>query len=148
MNPELLRLYALSFIGKPYRFGTARGGGDDPLLGFDCSGFVCELLRAAGVVPWSFRTNAQGLVSLHGALAVPTYTQFADLAFFGQNINRITHVGFCLDRTTMIEAGGGDSDTTDLETAATQNAFVRLRPIHFRADYLGATRPPYNFQVS
>jgi cell wall-associated NlpC family hydrolase len=145
MTPELLKAYALSFIGAPYRFGAAFGGGDDPLLGFDCSGLVCELLRASGVVPWNFRTNAQGLLSLPNASGVSGIRQFADLVFFGQNINKVSHVGFCLDRLTMLEAGGGDSSTVTVDLASERNAFVRLRPVSIRSDYLGAIRPPYPF---
>lgn len=102
-------------------------------------------MRAAGVVPYNYRTNAQGLhdrVPQVGVLHM--LPKFGDLSFYGKNLSSIIHVGFCLDATTMIEAGGGGSDTLTPETAALQNAFVRLRPIRFRKDFLGAITPRYS----
>lgn len=138
MNLDLLKLYALAFLGKPYFWG-----GDDPISGFDCSGFVSELLRAAGVVPYNFRTNAQGLFNHLKSISSAVQPQLGAVAFFGKNVNEITHIGFCLDSTIMVEAGGGGSATIDGEIASQQNAFVRLRPIRFRKDFLFAVMPKY-----
>lgn len=150
MNRDLLRAYALRFVGCPYRFGTAQGGGDDPVMGFDCSGLVSELLRACGVVAWNFRGSAQVLAGLPGTRALGPGEQpdLGDLVFFGASMTQISHVGFCLDGTTMLEAGGGDSSTTTPEAAAERNAFVRLRPIHFRKDFLGVVRLAYPFPLT
>jgi hypothetical protein len=41
----------------------------------------------------------------------------------------------------MMEAGGGGSATTSAETAAVQNAFLRIRPIDRRADRVAFVRP-------
>lgn len=141
MDRLILRTYALSFLGKNYLFGTAPGGGDDPIYGFDCSGFVCEILRAAGVVPWNFRTTAQGLY--YRMSTQPDFPDLGDLAFFGESRAKISHVAFCLDSTTMVEAGGGDETTTTLDVAAKKNAFVRIRPIKYRKDFICFARPPY-----
>lgn len=138
MNLDLLKAYALSFLATPYFWG-----GDDPMSGFDCSGFVSELLRASGVVPHNFRTNAQGLFNFLKSKASATQPQLGAIAFFGKSVNEISHVGFCLDGVTMIEAGGGGSSTTDEAAASIQNAFVRLRPTRFRKDFLFAVMPIY-----
>lgn len=138
MNLELLKLYALSFLGVPYFFG-----GDDPMSGFDCSGLVCELLRSTGVVPYKYRANAQGIFQLLKPTAFACAPQAGAVAFFGKGVNEIVHVGFCLDETTMIEAGGGDSMTASEAVASNQNAFVRLRPIRFRKDFLFTVIPRY-----
>lgn len=143
MNLELLKVYALSFIGTGYYWG-----GDDPLSGFDCSGFVSELLRASGVVPHNFRTNAQGLFTMLKSKAMPTQPCLGAVAFFGKSVNEISHVGFCLDSVTMIEAGGGNSATIGEEVASMQNAFVRLRPTRFRKDFLFAVMPQYPVGIS
>lgn len=135
----LLQTYALSLIGTPYFYG-----GDDPISGFDCSGLACELARAAGIVARNFRSNAQGL---HNELVktgcTPIAPKLGDFSFYGPSWDKIDHVGFCLDGVTMVEAGGGDATTLDPKTASNQNAFVRLRPIRFRKDYLGIVRPTY-----
>lgn len=143
MKLILLEEYAWAFVGKPYRFGADQGGGDDPIRGFDCSGLVCELLRAAGVVPYNFRVNAKALHSQFTKSGlVEGSARFGDLAFFGHG-DAVSHVGFCLDTDTMMEAGGGDASTSNDEVASHQNAFVRLRPIHFRKDFLCLARPNY-----
>ncbi len=138
MNLELLKVYALSFIGTPYNFG-----GDDPMSGFDCSGLTCELLRAASLVPYNFRTNAQGLFNLLKPIATVSAPALGAIAFFGKGPNEIVHVAFCLDAETMIEAGGGDSTTASEAIASKQNAFVRLRPTRFRRDFLFTIMPKY-----
>lgn len=138
MNLELLKAYALAMLMTPYEYG-----GDDPMSGFDCSGMVCELLRAAGVVPFNFRTNAQGLFNLLKSTSAATLPTLGAIAFFGKSVNEITHVAFCLDATTMIEAGGGNSTTVSEVIASGQNAFVRLRPSRFRKDFLFAVMPKY-----
>lgn len=63
------------------------------------------------------------------------------LVFFGKTDKSITHVGIMLDDQTMIEAGGGGSKTTDANAAASQNAFVRLRPYNRRGDIVAVITP-------
>jgi cell wall-associated NlpC family hydrolase len=135
MDLQLLKIYALSLVGTRYFYG-----GDDPISGFDCSGLACELMRAAGVVPWNFRSNAQGLFAAVKGVMGPTQPCLGALAFYGKSLSDIDHVAFCLDETTMIEAGGGDATTLTPEVASRQNAFVRLRPIRFRKDFLCAIK--------
>jgi hypothetical protein len=137
-NAELLRQYIYSLVGRPYAYG-----GDDPVSGFDCSGFVCELLRASGVVPYSFRANAQGLFNLLKPISKVSPPTFGAIAFYGKSPVEIVHVAFCLNSLTMVEAGGGNSTTLDLAVASEQNAFVRLRPTRFRKDFLFSILPPY-----
>lgn len=138
MNLELLKAYAISLFGYVYHFG-----GDDPLSGFDCSGLACEFLRAAGVVPYNYRTNAQGLFELLKSKGIPCMPCKGALSFYGKSINEITHVGFCLDDVSMIEAGGGTAETINDEVASAHNAFVRMRPIRYRKDFLLTVMPPY-----
>jgi cell wall-associated NlpC family hydrolase len=138
MNLSLLKQYAISLIGTKYFYS-----GDDPISGFDCSGLACELMRAAGVVPYNFRNNAQGLASLMRSEGTPCHEEPGALAFYGKSLTEVSHVGFCLDDTTMVEAGGGDSTTIIDPVASRQNAFVRLRPIKYRRDFLFTVMPPY-----
>lgn len=138
MDLALLKQYAISMIGKPYFWS-----GDDPISGFDCSGFASELLRAAGLVPYTYRSNAQGIYNdlrKAGALEAAGTGSFA---FYGKSLNEISHVTFCVDSVTMIEAGGGGSDTISDALASAKNAFVRMRPILYRKDFLVSLRPNY-----
>lgn len=134
-NQVILYDYALRFVGVPYRWG-----GDDPMAGFDCSGLVGELLKSVGLVGRTFRENAAGLHRMY--IASPTsLPDLGALAFFG--VPEISHVGFCLNPDLMLESGSGTAETTSLEVAERQNAFVRVRPIKSRKDFIGCFFPPY-----
>lgn len=127
--------YAMRMVGLPYIWG-----GDDPINGFDCSGLCIELLKAAGVVDGHFDSTAAGL---HQYPAFPAIDgpRFGVLAFYGKPI--VTHVGFCLNETHMLEAGGGLTSTTNREDAIKQNAYIRIRPIKHRSDLVGFKMPTY-----
>jgi cell wall-associated NlpC family hydrolase len=134
-----LRAYAYSFFGVHYKWGGA-----NPLSGMDCSGLVIELMKAAGVIKnQKDDYTAQGLHDLFFKKTGYAAPSFGALAFYGGNIKKISHVGFCLDAKTMIEAGGGGSAVVDRTSAEEKNAFVRLRPISYRSDYLISVMPPY-----
>lgn len=132
--------YAKSFIGIPYRYG-----GNSHLLGFDCSGYALEIMRAAGYVKSGQDMSANDLYKF-----IEPYCSTLDsvpragaLVFFGESVTKITHVGFALDGYLMLEAGGGDSQTLELKDAIARNAFIRLRPIRYRKDYLTCLNPRY-----
>lgn len=123
--------YAMRLVGLPYRWG-----GDDTIDGFDCSGLVVELLQAAGKLPHGVDENAQGLHKRFKGKSLSDLPCFGTLAFYGSSLHEITHVAFCLTDTHVLEAGGGGSSTTSKEKAASQNAFVRIRPAKYRKDFL------------
>lgn len=119
---EILKEYALRFVGIPYRWS-----GDDALAGYDCSGLCQELLAMMGVDPPGDQ-SADGLYRhflKHGTLDV---YDLGSLAFYGTP-EKITHVTLLLDAKHMIEAGGGGSKTLTLQDAINQNAYVRVRPL-------------------
>lgn len=126
--------YARSFLGRPYIWG-----GNNPLIGFDCSGFACEVLRAHGVIGDADMTAA-GL-ALRFPVATAGLPAGGELLFFGAARN-ITHVALALPELRMIEAGGGNSSTNTLEIAIAKNAFVRERMINHRNDFVGWAEYP------
>ncbi len=139
MDLELLKIYAISLIGTPYFYG-----GDDPISGFDCSGFVSELARASGIAPWNFRDTAQGIYTQWKGLYRTALTpQLGDFVFYGLGGNAIEHVAFCLDNGTIAEAGGGDASTVNCNDMIAKNAFVRMRPIGYRRNLFAILRPIY-----
>ena len=128
---EAMITYALLFVGVPYKYG-----GDNPLTGLDCSGLVLESMRGAGLNLPDMR--AQDLYNQMSKQETNLLCRGC-LLFFGKSAGQISHVAIALDNRRMIEAGGGDSTTVDLETAKKQNAFVRIRPI--RKDLVGVIMP-------
>lgn len=133
---ELVRQYALSFSGTPYHYG-----GSSPAEGLDCSRLVIEILTAFGLLPFNYNTNAQGL-----SLRFPDKVESADLgdlSFYGSSLTSIGHVGFCLNESIMLEEGGGQTDTVTLQKAIERHAFCKIRPIHYRKDFLFIARPPW-----
>lgn len=140
MSQAILYDYAMSFIGKPYIFG-----GDDPIKGIDCSGLAIELLKSQGLLPRAYDSTAKDLYKhlLSTGQKNIIEGKFGALVFFGKNIEMISHVGFCLNNTLMVEAGGGDSTVTTAEIAAQRNAFVRVRPIGARSDKVAIVQIHY-----
>lgn len=140
MTPQTAVNYAFTFLGLPYRWG-----GDDPIKGLDCSGLVIEILKGVGVLPNKYDATAQNLfnfLSANGAKLEETPID-GDIVFFGESVSKITHVGFCISDTLMIEAGGGGASVTNEDVASTLNAFIRIRPIKNRKDVVAYLKPNY-----
>lgn len=135
---DILKAYALSFIGLSYRWG-----GDDPIYGFDCSGFVQELLASCGIDPVGDQT-AQGLYDYFSQNGYGNKYGCGSLAFYGKSIREITHVAMMIDTYRIIEAGGGGSKTTSREAAAEQNAYIRVRHLKNRKDLVAVVKPDYS----
>lgn len=118
-------------LGIQYRWG-----GDDPIAGWDCSGFVQEGLRAVGLCDPKIDYSAHELL----------WTRFKDYQhlskdklrpgciLFWENLEtkKIYHtevVWQVIGNTVLtIGASGGTSGTVDEAQAITQNAYVKIRP--------------------
>jgi len=133
---DILILYALQFVGLPYRWG-----GDDPILGYDCSGMLQEILAAAGIAPPGDQT-ANGLYNHFKKHHASTERKAGALIFYGDG-KRVSHCGFFVSDNHVIEAGSGNSQTTSPAMAARQNAYVRMRPYNVRKGIMGIFFPLY-----
>jgi cell wall-associated NlpC family hydrolase len=118
---------AFSNINKPYIWG-----GDDP-SGFDCSGFVLECLKSAGVVTEGFDTTADGLLKRFSEHKIASPEKGALLFYLRPN-GTARHVVICCDDKYQIGASGGDDDNLTEDKAWIDNAYVKVRPINFNPD--------------
>lgn len=134
---DLLRNYALQFVGIPYIWG-----GSNPIVGFDCSGFVQELLASVGIDPPGDQ-SAQNLFDYFEKISTWNVFGCGSIAFYGGSVTKITHVAMMLDTYRIIEAGGGDSSCVSPALAAKKNAFIRVRLIKHRSDLVAVLRPRY-----
>jgi len=125
--------YAWQWVGHWYAWG-----GDDP-SGFDCSGLVVEILQAVGKLPTTVDLSAAGLWEYFRGTRhqVPAPGR---LVFYGTE-QRVQHVAFAVSTTLAIGADGGGRFVKSIEDAIRHNAFVKLRPIHYRSDFLGCADP-------
>lgn len=130
--------YGKCFIGVPYVWG-----GSHPAQGYDCSGFVQELLASKGLDPAGDQTADalhDKLISEGYANFTPTNIERNDILFFGDNRHeKYTHTAIAVDEFTMLEAGGGGSKTKNINDSIRDQAMVRIRPI--RSDLKAVLRP-------
>ena len=130
---ELMVDYAKSFIGTPYKWGGSGAGG------FDCSGFIQEVLSCVGLDPKGDQT-AQNLYNYFINKGKGNGISKGSLLFWGKSNNKITHVSLAIDFWHHIEAGGGGRLTTNLKEAQRTGAMVRIRPITSRRDLFSAIK--------
>jgi len=113
--------YAWRLVGTPYIWG-----GNDPMRGFDCSGFVIEVLKAVGRLPYQGDWIARDLYGIFPSRHRP---ERGCLVFWGGSIDTINHVEFCLNEHISIGASGGGSKILALADAVEHDAFIKPRPI-------------------
>jgi len=114
-----------SLLNEPYRWM-----GSDPLQGFDCSGFVIEGLKAAGILPREGDWTAAQLAARFPTVA-PNAVGPGCLVFWirGGTIGHVEVVYAVLGDTVFtIGASGGGSTTTSEQAAADADAYVKIRP--------------------
>ncbi len=131
---ENMLMYALLYVGVPYKWG-----GNNPVEGFDCSGFVQECFKSVGIDPAGDQT-AQALYDRLSKKNLRSQLARGSVLFFGKTRERISHVSIALNDTLMVEAGGGDSTVKTSQDAAKKNAFVRIRPINNRSDLVAVLK--------
>jgi len=98
---EALIKEAEKYLGYPYVWG-----GSSPSTSFDCSGFVCWVLRESGVYNIG-RTTAQGIFN-ECAKIPPSESRPGDIIFFTgtyASSGAVSHVGIYVGNGMMIHCG-------------------------------------------
>ena len=126
-------LKAVSCLGTPYIWG-----GSTPETGLDCSGLVVWILKEIGKVPQDYDDTANGLWHKYGLSYDVAAPQPGDLVFYGST--GVSHVMIALNASWCIGATPGDHTTVTKEIAAKQGAYVKVRPLNYRADLAGFGR--------
>ena len=112
-------------MGTPYIWG-----GDDP-SGFDCSGFVIECLKSAGILNEREDYTAESMRRRFASYTIDKPREGA-LLFSLNGSGKSFHVVICLDEYFQIGASGGGDKTTDHTSAWRDNAYVKIRPIQIK----------------
>ena len=126
LNTEIAIAYAWTFIGKWYKWA-----GDDP-SGFDCSGFIVEVLKSIGKVQRNADHTAKQLFDMFPKVQNPSR---GCLVFWHDGNKNICHVELMITDKLSIGASGGGSKTLTEQDAIRDNAFIKIRLCSF--DFLG-----------
>lgn len=96
------------------------------MAGFDCSGLIIEGLKGIGLLSDGVDMTANDLMNLfrHKQVLEPDE---GCLIFYLNPSGKAFHVEACLNKSTIIGAMGGSSETTTNLEAILQNAFVKIR---------------------
>lgn len=121
--------YAWRFVKTPYMWG-----GDDPMAGFDCSGFVIECMKAMGLLPYKGDWTAHALWVLFKDKEMTSGTPGC-LVFWkdkpGPN-GKMTHVEIVVHPGLSLGASGGGSKIDTLQMAIERDAYIKMRPYQDR----------------
>ena len=110
---------------------------------FDCSGFVLSGFKAVGLPDWTKTRWSQRMFDTFEPTEEP---QRGDLAFYGRDPHRVSHVVVCLGGKDgpIIGANGGDQNTINVAEAIRRNARVkRYHSPKYRADFQGFRKSPF-----
>jgi len=139
------------YVNQPYSWA-----GDDPILGFDCSGVTQEILWTTGELNPKDKTlpgelnpkdkTAQGLFDWYHVNSRGEWNSWSlgALVWYGKSVTKITHVAICIDQYRCLTASGGGPHVKTREDAAKYNAFTKIRLIDYRSDRVAIIKPRYS----
>lgn len=124
-----MMIYALTFMHTPYVWA-----GNNIHTGLDCSGYVLEVLKGVGFkLP---DMTAQKIYQHFEYNQCQTSNpQRGNLLFFGESVDRISHIAIAFNETLMLESGGAGRGATK-EDSLKSGAGVRMRAINNRRDLI------------
>ena len=119
---------SVNYLGIPYKYG-----GDNPIEGFDCSGFVKYIYQKVAKLDVPRTTKSQ--VKIGKPIKIANI-QKGDLVFFGINSKSVNHVGIYIGDNQFIHAPSTGST-------------VRVENIHssYWSKKIRGVRRPLNNQI-
>ena len=130
---EMAVRYALQFVGTFYSWA-----GNNPISGFDCSGFYGEIMKAFGKIRRKADFTAEQFYNMQTDVKKP-YKGCG--VFYHNDNNKIIHVEFMIDDILSIGASGGGSKVKTKEDAMKYNAFIKIRNHRTRGKIAGYRDP-------
>lgn len=124
----------MSCLNVPYVWG-----GNHPLEGLDCSGYVLFCLKSIGEYPGRDMAAQKIFEYFHKKNYRSQLTR-GSLLFFGADRYHIDHVEIAISDRYMIGASGGDSSTRTVEEAIKRGAMVQIKPIASRGGLQGVIK--------
>lgn len=125
-----MREFAID-VAKRLLFIPYIWGGNDPISGFDCSGFVIEVLKSVGILPRKGDWTAHGLSEKWNSA---TEIKEGCLLFWDWNKDgKIDHVEIVVkvlseNHILTIGASDGGSKNTSLAQAIKDDSYIKIRP--------------------
>jgi len=129
--PQAIVNLALKLQGTPYIWG-----GNNPITGFDCSGFCIWILQVfdrCETGDWS----SDGLRRKYPKVEIPSLGDLCLYGKYGAAKHVMLYIGKINGVDHCIGASGGDSGVRDYNEAARRNAKVKIKPVSYRTDFLG-----------
>jgi len=140
-----IKITPLTFLSIQYSTIEYRWGGNFPLTGLDCSGFVQIVLKKLGLLDSSVDHTAQMIYNalLKNEKCFSSKPNFNTILFFGKSVDQITHVAIGISDIWMIEARGGDSTCINRDASIAKNAFIETTRIDHRKDLVSCISVEY-----
>ena len=135
---SFLILLAMQYLNVPYIYG-----GNNPLIGIDCSALVQLPLRKLKVIR-DYDHSAQMIYDdLIKNDYVSSEPEMDCILFFGRSVDRISHIAIALNEELMIEAASGGPKVTLEQHAIAKQAKVEFNRIDRRNDLVASIKVTY-----
>ena len=135
---SFLVLLAMQYLNVPYCFG-----GNNPLIGIDCSALVQLPLRKLSVI----KDHDHSAQMIHDELILSDHTssepEMDCILFFGRSVDKISHIAIALNSEIMIEAASGGPSVTLEQHAIAKQAKVEFNRIDRRNDLVASIKVTY-----
>lgn len=137
---KIITQYAMSMLNVPYKWG-----GDTPLEGLDCSGFIIHLLKAYGFFSSDYDNTAHGIWLWSKKIDLLGWDiPFEGCLIFYGTSEKVTHIAYSLNEKLTIQAQGGGSTNSGehwFEVSKNKDSRIKILPYDYRSDVVDIRCP-------